>query len=251
MLPVLANHSHEFTPTPLRTRRDFLIALAATLLLSSGAHSAAQAAELPPYCSLDPNIDLTRFKARSSTGNNRMDKALISELKHILQVMQISPGFRIIDDLGGPNAFAIDRTLVRGTKGTVLFGINLLSEELVAKAGGYAIAGIAAHECSHVFQYQSPFGARLTRGARTAKPMELHADFLAGFYLGQKRGSDLHIETFAKSLYDKGDWNFNDPGHHGTPDERVNAMKRGFALARDKKSFSEAAENGAIYVLSL
>lgn len=163
--------------------------------------------------------------------------------------MPVNPGFRIIDDIGGPNAFAIDRTVIRGTRGTALFGINLITQELGPKAGGYAVAGIAAHECAHIFQYFSAFGPRLTRGQTTAKAMELHADFLAGFYMGRKRGSDVNIEVFARSLYEKGDLNFNDPGHHGTPDERVTAMERGYSLARQNTTFSDAAEKGALHVL--
>ncbi|HNP84039.1 MAG TPA: hypothetical protein PKN47_21440 [Nitrospira sp.] len=203
--------------------------------------------ELPRYCAMDPNIDLTRFRARSSTGKKNLDRALISEMRNILQVMPVNPGIRIIDDLEGPNAFAIDRTLLRGTRGTVLFGIKLITSELVAKHGGYAVAGIAAHECAHVYQFFSNVGQQLVQ-QRSAKRMELHADFLAGFYLGTDKTDEKKIRVFARSLYGKGDFDFNNPAHHGTPDERVNAMMRGYELALSGRSFEDASREGVNYV---
>jgi hypothetical protein len=210
---------------------------------------AVSASTLPPYCSIDPTIDLNRYRARSSTGDKRLDRALIAELRSIMQVLPVNPGFRIIDDVEGPNAFALDRTLVANTQGTVLFGTQLMTEELDTVRGGNAVAGIAAHECAHIFQYFSRFGDELTRNQDTARTMELHADFLAGYYLGRDGTSTEHIDVFAESLYRKGDWDFNSQHHHGTPDERVDAMERGYALADSGLHIEEIAERGIEHVL--
>ena len=41
----------------------------------------------------------------------------------------------------------------------------------------------------------------------------------------------VDMRTVASSLYEKGDYAFNSPGHHGTPPERVEQMSRGFNAA--------------------
>lgn len=209
----------------------------------------AQERRLPRYCSVDPDIDLRRFRARSSTGNGHLDRALIAELRNIMKVMPVSPGFRIIDDIDGPNAFAIDRTLISGTRGTALFGINLITEEIGPNRGGYAIAGIAAHECAHIHQFFSPHVHRLLKGQRTGVAFELHADFLAGYYMASKHGSDRNLSIFARSLYEKGDFDFNDVNHHGTPDQRVHAMESGFRSAHRGDSFEYAVQSGIDHVI--
>jgi hypothetical protein len=210
---------------------------------------AANNPTLPPYCALDPNVDLGRYRARSSTGNSKLDRVLILELKSILAQLSVNPGFRIIDDFDSPNAFAMPRTIVGGTQGTVLFGINLIQSELNGPFGGYAVAGIAAHECAHIFQFFSRFGGLLTAGQRTARAMELHADCLAGYYLGRDRTKENQLTAFARSLFEKGDRNFNHRQHHGTPEERVRAMEQGYAMAKRNLPLAEIAEAATRFAL--
>lgn len=232
------------------SRRTFLSSCATVAVFLFARDITSAENPLPHYCALDPNIDLTRFRARSSTGKKQLDRALIFEMKAILKVMPVNPGIRIIDDYDGPNAFAIDRTLIKGTKGTVLFGTNLITNELFSKkGGGYAVAGIAAHECAHIYQFFSPAGRQLIMGQPTAKAMELHADLLAGYYMGKDGTSGVDLESFARSLYLKGDFSFNDPAHHGTPSERVSAMRNGFEMAKKALTFEEAAHEGIRYLL--
>lgn len=235
------------TPVPI-TRRTFLSLCALTTHSLLVPRKIFAEDELPRYCSMDPSVDLTRFKARSSTGKKKLDQALISEMRSILEVMPVNPGIRIIDDIEGPNAFAIDRTVIKGTRGTVLFGIKLITHELFSNRGGYAVAGIAAHECAHIYQFFSHTGQQLMQGQRTAKAMELHADLLAGYYMQKDGTSPSDLKAFAKSLYEKGDFSFNDPGHHGTPSQRVDAMQQGYAMAAEGMRFEEAAERGINYV---
>ena len=162
---------------PQLTRREIVTGAAGALLLC-GSRARAQEARtgLPPYCAVDSNIDLTRYRARSSTGDKRLDRALIAEFKSITRIMPVNPGFRIIDDAEAPNAFAMNRTVVPNTQGTVLFGINLLQQELNSESGGYAAAGIGAHECAHIYQFFTDFGPRLMDGQATTRALELHAD---------------------------------------------------------------------------
>lgn len=125
-----------------------------------------------------------------------------------------------------PNALATPEPLLGHADGTVAFGLNLLRSELSASpAWGAAVAGIMAHEWGHIRQ----FGEGL---ARPGPHMELHADFLAGWYMGVKAalGTWVVVENLARSPFSKGDYEFNNPNHHGTPDQRVAAMAAGFRL---------------------
>ena len=233
------------------SRRDFLGAVAAGCIFCTSREARAQRPQsLPRFCAIDPSVDLKKYRARSTTGEPRLDRALIAELRSIVEIMPINPGFRIIDDEGSPNAFALGRTIVERTRGTVLFGIQLIRTELGLRDGGYAVAGIAAHECAHVYQFFSRYGELLRRDQKNVRVMELHADFLAGYYLGRDKASEIDIEAFARSLFGKGDLAFNDPNHHGTPEERVEAMEKGYALADSRRSFDQIAELGARHVLS-
>lgn len=245
-----AIHSNNSTSSDLPiTRRELLRLVVGSCFFCGALPRLSMGADtLPPYCAMDPAVDLGRYRARSSTGDHQLDHVLILELRSILKIFGVNPGFRIIDDQEAPNAFAIPRSIVKSTRGTVLFGINLVRSELENNLGGFAVAGIAAHECAHIFQFFSRYGQLLAAGQRTGKKMELHADFIAGFYLGKDKIKPVELKAFARSLYGKGDWNFNNPLHHGTPDERVEAMSQGHSLARQTASIHEAAEQGANFV---
>ena len=82
--------------------------------------------------------------------------------------------------------------------------------------------------------------------------MELHADYLGGYYMGRRpQFSSDHIAVFARSLFAKGDYAYNDRNHHGTPEQRFNALKRGYEEGRAGNTFQQAAENGANFVRGL
>jgi len=192
---------------------------------ASLASSAFSQPTTPPYCAWSAEDLLKYGRHYSSSGNNSLDLAVIAELKKILKVLPINPGFNFIDDTS-PNAFAIPASVIPGTQRTVYFGLKLLSSE-IAEWGGVALAGLFAHECAHIFQFQNDYSEML--GGTTQQFVELHADYIAGFYFGKRRSvSKQHVEAFASSLFSKGDYDFNNPTHHGTPQERVAAMRRGY-----------------------
>lgn len=220
-------------------------------LAASGIAGAAEAggkpaASLPTYCSLGMG-GLGRSRLYSSSGNRRLDRALIAELRRIAGIIPSEPGFQFIDDWP-PNAFATAETVIPGTRGTVILGLNMISEEVSSSEfGGVAVAGICAHECAHVFQFFSGYANRLA--GYTARRMELHADYLAGYYMGRRAEFSVdRVEIFARSVFAKGDYAFNDPGHHGTPEERFAAMKGGYDTGLGGHSFGAAAERGAGFV---
>lgn len=52
----------------------------------------------------------------------------------------------------------------------------------------------------------------------------LHADFLAGWDIGIRAlqlPGQVNLQEIAKGMFDIGDFNFDNPSHHGTPEERA------------------------------
>lgn len=209
----------------------------------------AQSGRLPAYCSLDQSFDTDAIRHFSSSGDDQLDRSLIAELLKVNRVFNVNPGYRYFDDERSPNAFAFKKSLIDGTRGTVFFGVELIYSELSESYGGAAIAGIAAHEAAHVMQFYSAFAKRLVQG-ETAREIELHADYLAGYYFGAIGRSDRSIDAFGASLFSKGGYDFNDPQHHGTPDERLEAMHAGYRSAAWGDDLQSAIERGLKHVLS-
>jgi hypothetical protein len=82
-----------------------------------------------------------------------------------------------------------------------------------------------AHEYAHALQNKYQWAGR-------GRNKELHADYLAGYYIGIKGlvSEDLLI-AFSNEFYSRGDYNFFDPNTHGTPNERACAFQQGYFLA--------------------
>ncbi|GAB4137565.1 MAG: hypothetical protein Fur0041_12280 [Bacteroidia bacterium] len=65
--------------------------------------------------------------------------------------------------------------------------------------------------------------------------LELEADALSGFYMCLYKNypwSSTGLQGYFTSSYNTGDYNFNSPGHHGTPQQRLAASYLGFELAQ-------------------
>jgi hypothetical protein len=148
------------------------------------------------------------------------------------------------------NALATNETHVENTKGTVMLGRDLLFEELQINRrgwGGLTVAGPMAHEFAHVLQFFSGYRERLMKDSKTVQPVELHADFLAGYHLGLKRreGASMDIGAFMDGIYFKGDAQKQDQQHHGTQEERRRAVREGYRTGvKGHTPVSVAAEMG-------
>jgi hypothetical protein len=185
----------------------------------------------------------------SSSGNPSLDAAMIFELKRILMFFPINPGFKYFDDSKDPNAYAWPPTIVKGTKHSIFIGLTFIENEFNdASLGGIAVAGIMAHECGHVYQFDHDFS--ILEGP-THRGTELHADLLAGWYFGaSKSRSRDGLLVFSNSMFKKGDTAFTDEGHHGTADERVRAVATGYDLGSSGLPIDEAAQKGAQEIAS-
>jgi hypothetical protein len=181
-----------------------------------------------------------------STGNREWDVAYDKALKRISDVFVVKPEFAFYDDADGPNAWAQDAAPPK-----IYFGKKLFSTLLEIDSSGISIIQVSAHEFGHIHQYATGIYPDLKRGQQTSKHVELHADYLSGYYLGLLK-SDHPEASFLKAgkkIYDFGDYGYNNPMHHGTPDERVASADAGFRLSfLEKRDFSFASRAGVDYV---
>lgn len=98
--------------------------------------------------------------------------------------------------------------------------------------------GILAHEWAHQIQFDHytdwyPNGAAEDPAADT-RHTELEADFIAAYYMTHKRGATYNwkrVEQFFDLYFQIGDCSFASSGHHGTPNQRIEAARLGYELA--------------------
>ena len=190
----------------------------------------------------------------TTTGDQALDRSLGRALVRLSDMFSERPGFGFVDDSDAPNAYATDQTQVPGTWGTVCFGQALFKDLMDRyQDQGLAVMAVAAHEFGHIAQFRSGVDARLLRYQPTVKRVELHADFLSGYFLGVRKRQRPSISVWAAghTLYRIGDYEFHNPNHHGTPDERVAAAETGFKLGYDDRvEFGEAFSWGVEHILT-
>lgn len=187
-----------------------------------------------------------------SSGNPDFDKALGRQLVRLSRTFGVRPGFAFVDDTPYPNAAASRETRLPGTRGTVLFGLMLLKALMDGGHGAdIAVLGICAHEFAHIHQFQTGYNRELSVGTSTVKQTELHADFLAGYFVGQLKleRPTITLKFFGKKLYGMGTYNASHPDFHGTPAERLSAAETGAALASSNSAFAEISKAGVRHVL--
>lgn len=190
--------------------------------------------------------------AIEESGNSRLDRALGILLADLASKFKVRPGFGYFDDRGSPNALALPDSRLSASVGTVLLGREMLARYLSSANGDMFIMGICAHEFAHVVQFFSGFYERLSKGQHTKKLIELHADFLSGYYIGLRNANYTATELVAlgRSWESIGDSSYTDPQHHGTPEERLRAVEQGYRFARERPEFrvEAACEVGARYL---
>jgi predicted metalloprotease len=94
-------------------------------------------------------------------------------------------------------------------------------------AGDFAVAYVVAHEYAHNVQQENGTLAGRTR----ALPTELNADCLAGTWAGwaygQGRQDSADVQQELDAALAVGDFDLISPEHHGTPQERRDALLTG------------------------
>lgn len=108
--------------------------------------------------------------------------------------------------------------------GYILFGYHMFYYT-ISNYGELAAAGVLAHEFGHRTQY--------ALGWQMQNPdAELEADAFSGYYMAfVKQWAWAQIEGYYANTYAIGDYYFNSPQHHGTPDQRLAAAYLGVNTA--------------------
>lgn len=190
----------------------------------------------------------------ASTGNRDFDYALAQMLSRLTDVFGVLPGFCYYDDYDGENAKATNSTQMKRADGTVLYGKRYFIRCMSAVESPEAVvSATCAHEFGHIVQYKYNLVSRLKQGQRDVKRVELHADFLAGYFAGARKleKPDYPAAVFATNRYARGD-NSTDVQHHGRPEERAAAVVRGFETCyRERRNFADTIQIGVNYVMSM
>ena len=116
------------------------------------------------------------------------------------------------------------RNAYANTNFQILFGYHMMYYT-IQQYGELAVSGVLAHEWAHIVQYH--------HGWFDETPtMELEADTWSGFYMAMaKQWAWSQIEGYYQNVYAIGDYNFNHPSHHGTPDQRLHMARKGVDIA--------------------
>ncbi|WP_070217865.1 hypothetical protein OX462_15485 [Janthinobacterium sp. SUN098] len=214
--------------------------LALALAASTGASSASPGNHLDTGCFVSATKGGAMWENRlkmEESGLFRVDSGVKNEIEELASTFGVRADFGFINDLDGANAYASPGHDVY----RVMFGIRMLHRmsgtlnpvedkkipQKFPEVWEGAMGGVIAHEWAHVLQFKQGliFPSPVT-------PSELHADFLAGWYMGMK-GQRMKIayEELKQEFFAMGDTNFNDRDHHGTPEQRRHAMSSGYELA--------------------
>ncbi|WP_457447120.1 hypothetical protein [Roseateles sp. P5_E4] len=164
----------------------------------------------------------------SGSGISRFDRALREETRLLNKWFRVKPEFQIFEDGKAPAA----RTLRRGedTESLILIGKRLVNTEYELRPADWrsSLIGIAAHEWAHAFQYS-------TRLQEKRFVWETHADYLSGWYLGNKEKLEpgtINLSAYTSALSVRGDDSgYFDPTKYGSAAVRIEAMTAGYAHA--------------------
>lgn len=114
--------------------------------------------------------------------------------------------------------------------GRIYYGEGIFRDAKSKDASNLINVMILAHEYGHQLQYA--FGLPSVNES-TARPNELEADGMAGYYLrrGYGKSTFASIATGYEFAFAIGDYQTTSAGHHGTPPQRRSAVRLGFLLA--------------------
>jgi predicted metalloprotease len=206
-----------------------------------------------------PRRTSPRVRARGRTGTTTIDAFLTDILQdvdgHWTRVFErarlpeprvgynwIAPGSIVLTGCGPPADDSValycpaDDTIYVGQQfasdlySGVLRGLPGESAGYGRAAGDFAVAYVVAHEYAHNLQQE--LGVFDNSVSPSARPFELQADCMAGvwaysvFAKGDLEEGD--IEEAAAAALAVGDFDVGNQQHHGTPEERREALVAGF-----------------------
>ena len=148
------------------------------------------------------------------------ENTIYNEFKKLSQLFKLTIELKVIDYEDGPCYIPSIKTLIADK-----YFLNYVSK---LSYGNERVKAILAHEFAHALQDKCGL-YNLWNGG---KKIELHADFLAGFYIGQSGLiSKNKLTGFAQEFFERGDKSFFVVDPHGTPEERRCAFLEGYKVA--------------------
>jgi peptidase M48-like protein len=158
-------------------------------------------------------------------GDPAIDSQWVQEVQIQAQFFSPVPAqVYVLDECNpsGANAFALP-------EGYILFGRYFAAKLIQLTGSSLPIAGVLAHEWGHRAQFEHGW---MIQTEPTVRRTELEADMWSGLYMGlAKLWTGPALQSFFQTLINLGDYNFNNPGHHGTPNQRYAAGATGLTLA--------------------
>lgn len=178
-----------------------------------------------------------------NSGREDVDTAYQNEGLKLTKLFNVKPAGAFMNDSGSPNAFATaDRFFTNSYDGTIILGVSLIGKELQRDRGqGISVPAIMAHEFSHIYQFKEGSLREVSTPIR-----ELQADFLAGWYMAKVGLNDIQMRPAMEAFFGMGDFNFHSSQHHGTPQERLDALVNGFEC--DANDIDRAFNDGKSYL---
>lgn len=167
-----------------------------------------------------------------STGNPELDRSFDRALQRLAETFDVWPRVGFYDDGEHPNAMAMRYSIGGAVEFAVVFGRAYFKKLMGYDPSGITLLQTAAHEFAHIWVYRDGLFDKIRAGAPTVKRVELHADFMAGFYLGLRKRDNPDASFWAAGIgrWQSGDTEFRNMHHHGTPEERLAAAEKGFLL---------------------
>lgn len=107
--------------------------------------------------------------------------------------------------------------------------------QMAYQYGDAALAYILTHEYAHAAQTFGRFRPN------TIVQIELQADCMAGYYMGAMPNVTFDrndIEQIASLAYQIGDYEYNNRQHHGTPQQRSQAVILGFQASQQQNGIA-------------
>lgn len=178
-----------------------------------------------------------------STGNAGLDQAFDRALQRLAETFDVWPKVGFYDDDDAPNAMAMRYYVGSTVEFAVVFGRTYFKKLMTYDPSGITLLQTAAHEFAHVWVYRDGMFDTIRGGEPTVRRVELHADYLAGYYLGVRKRDNPDAKFYSAGIrrWQSGDLQFLNTHHHGTPEQRLAAAEAGFLLGfRDGKTAREA-----------
>lgn len=219
--PLAAREVQEKVASLKQIKGCFIDSNNSSLMLGANFVS-GRAAEMPPEVE-------TMLR---STGNSGLDRAFDRALQRLAETFDVWPKVGFYDDAEAPNAMAMRYLVGANVEYAVVFGRTYFKKLLSYDPSGITVLQTAAHEFAHVWVYRDRMFDNIRGGDSTVKRVELHADFLSGYYLGLRKrdNPDAKFRSAGVRRWQSGDTQFLNIHHHGTPEQRLAAAEEGFKL---------------------